>query len=236
MTGFAAGAAASGFLAGLVEGVEALTVVLALGAVRGWRSPLAGVAAGLAALAVTAAALGPALLAIPLGALKLGLGVLLLLFGLRWLRKAMLRAAGVLAQRDEIKAFQAAESRFATGARAGWDPVAFAAALQIVLLEGAEIVFIVIALGAGAGRLAPPALGALLAVALVAGLGVLLHRPVARLPENAVKLTVGVLLAAFGTFWTGEGIGAWPGGDWMLLALLPFWAAIAFAGVRGARA
>jgi uncharacterized membrane protein len=236
MTGLAAGAAASGFLAGLVEGVEALTVVLALGTVRGWRSPLLGVAAGLAALAVTVAAVGPALLAMKLGLLKLGLGVLLLLFGLRWLRKAMLRAAGVLAHRDETKAFAAAERRYASSARAAWDPVAFAAALQIVLLEGSEIIFIVIALGAGAARLAPPALGALAAVALVAALGVGLHRPVASLPENAVKMTVGVLLAAFGTFWTGEGLAAWPGGDWMLLALPPFWAAVAFAGVRMARA
>jgi uncharacterized membrane protein len=236
MMGFAAGTAASGFLAGLVEGVEALTVVLAVGAQRGWRSPVAGVLAGLASLAGLVTLLGPALMAAPLSALRLVLGVLLLLFGLRWLRKAILRAAGVIPRRDERAAYARAEQRYGVVAVSGWDSVGFAASFQIVLLEGAEVVFIVLALGAGGGSLMSASAGAAASVLLVAVLGVLLHRPVAGLPENDIKLVVGIILSAFGTFWTGEGLaGAWPGGDWMLAALLGFWALIAFAGVRLAR-
>ncbi len=236
MMGFAAGTAASGFLAGLVEGVEALTVVLAVGTQRGWRGAMAGVLSGLACLAVVVALLGPALMAAPLPALRVALGVLLLLFGLRWLRKAVLRSAGVIPKRDEQAAYARAGQRFGASAAPGWDSVGVAATFQIVLLEGAEVVFIVLALGAGGGSLASATAGALASVLLVALLGVFLHRPIAGLPENDIKLAVGIILSAFGTFWTGEGLaGAWPGGDWMLAALLGFWALVACAGIALAR-
>jgi uncharacterized membrane protein len=183
-------------------------------------------------LVLTASAAGPALLAAPVIWLKLLLGVLLLVFGMRWLRKAVLRAAGVLPLRDETAAYNAATRRFAAGIHEGWDGAGFAAALQIVLIEGAEVILIVLALGAGSGRLFAASAGAAAALAVVVILGVLLHRPVAELPKNAVKLAVGVLLVSFGTFWIGEGAGIWPDGDWMLLILILLWAAAAFAGIR----
>ena len=201
------------FLASLVECVEALTVVLAVGSVRGWRSALAGAAAALLLLAVIVAALGPALTRIPLHIVQLAVGAMILLFGLRWLRKAILRAAGLIPLHDEQAAFQknAAAMRGVDGAR-GWDKPAFAASFNITMLEGTEVVFIVIALGAGGtGLLLPAAGGALAALLTVSALGLALHRPLARVPENTLKFTVGVLLAAFGTFWVAEGAGlAWP--------------------------
>ncbi len=209
-----------------------MTVVLAVAAARGWRSPLLGVGAGMLLLVLTAALLGPALLAAPVGWLKLLLGVLLLVFGVRWLHKAVMRAAGVLPLRDEAAAFDAARRRFASGARRGWDGEAFAAAFQIVLIEGAEVILIVLALGAGSGRILPASAGAAAALTSVVILGVLLHRPVAELPENAVKLAVGVLLVSFGTFWIGEALGIWRDADWMLLILILLWAAAAIAGIR----
>jgi uncharacterized membrane protein len=204
------------FLASLVECVEALTVVLAVGSVRGWSSPLAGAAAGLVVLAGLVAALGPALARIPLHLVQLAVGTMILLFGMRWLRKAILRAAGLIPLHDEQAAYarSAAAMREAGPERSrGWDKLAFAAAFNIVMLEGTEVVFIVIALGAGgSGLLLPAGLGALAALIAVAGLGFALHRPLARVPENTLKLVVGVLLSGFGTFWVGEGAGfAWPG-------------------------
>ena len=210
------------FLASLVECVEALTVVLAVGSVRGWSSPLAGVAAALAVLAGLVAALGPALARIPLHLVQLVVGAMILLFGMRWLRKAILRAAGLIPLHDEQAAFakNAAAMRDAgTGHVSGGpvsrgpDKLAFAAAFNIVMLEGTEVVFIVIALGAGgSGLLLAAGLGALAALVAVAGLGFALHRPLSRVPENTVKFVVGVLLSGFGTFWVGEGAGfAWPG-------------------------
>jgi uncharacterized membrane protein len=193
---------------------------------------LLGVGAGLLLLVLAAALLGPALLAAPVGWLKLLLGVLLLVFGLRWLRKAVLHAAGVLPLRDEAAAYDAATRRFATDAHRGWDGPGFAAAFQIVLIEGAEVILIVLAVGAGGGGLLPASAGAAAAVALVVLLGVLLHRPVAELPENIVKMAVGVLLVSFGTFWIGESVGIWPGGDWMLPILILLWAGAALAGIR----
>jgi uncharacterized membrane protein len=185
------------FLASTVECVEALTVVLAVGSVRGWRSTLSGAAAALGLLAAIVAALGPALSHIPLGLIQLAVGIMILLFGLRWLRKAILRSAGLIPLHDEQAAFVKNT----------------AAAFNITMLEGTEVVFIVIALGAGGtGLLLPAALGAFAALLVVSALGLMLHRPLARIPENTLKFVVGVLLSAFGTFWIAEGAGLhWPG-------------------------
>jgi len=226
------------FLASLVEFVEALTVVLAVGSIRGWRSALGGSGSAIAVLLALIAILGPALTRIPLGPLQLGVGTLLLLFGLRWLRKAILRAAGVIPLHDEAAAFEK-ESRALRqlGGDGGWDRVGFATAFQITMLEGAEVVFIVIAIGAGgAGLLVPASLGALAALGLVAILGLAVHRPLANVPENALKFVVGVLLSAFGAFWVGEGIGIeWPGADWSILALITGFFAVALAAVGSCR-
>lgn len=212
------------FLAALVECVEALTVVLAVGAVRGWRSALAGSATGLLVLLLLVVLLGRALARIPLHQFQLVVGALLLLFGMRWLRKAVLRAAGVLAQHDEAAIYQR-EMRALRGqavATHAWDRLAFMASFKITMLEGIEVVFIVLAIGAGRpGLLWPASLGALAALLVVATLGLAVHRPLARVPENTLKFAVGVLLSAFGTFWCGEGMGyAWPGGDWSIPGLV----------------
>ena len=208
------------FLASLVEFVEALTIVLAVGAVRGWRGALGGTGLALLVLASLVAVLGPALTRIPLNLVQLGVGGLLLLFGMRWLRKAVLRAAGVIALHDEDAAYaaQTAALRARGGTGGAWDRVAVSTAFKITMIEGIEVVFIVIAIGAGgAGLLLPATLGAAAALLLVVALGLVLHRPVAMIPENTLKFAVGVLLCAFGTFWVGEGFGVeWPGGDWSL--------------------
>jgi uncharacterized membrane protein len=226
MSGLASAAPSmlASFMASMVEFVEALTIVLAVGAVRGWRSALIGTAAALAVLAALVALLGPALTRIPLASVQLVVGTLLLLFGLRWLRKAILRAAGVLALHDETRAF-AEETATLRGkgsvSMQAIDTLAFATAFKIVMLEGIEVVFIVVAIGASGDLLAPAAASAGAALLVVIALGFLLHRPVAAIPENTLKFGVGVLLSAFGTFWLGEGIGAtWPGEDWSLLALV----------------
>ncbi len=227
------------FLASLVECVEALTVVLAVGSVRGWRSPLIGSATAIAVLLAIVAALGPALSNIPLPILQLTVGTLLLLFGLRWLRKAILRAAGLIPLHDEQAAFSknAQAMRQVTNARTPWDKIAFAAAFNITMLEGTEVVFIVIAIGAGrAGTLLPASIGAVAALLVVIALGIILHRPLARVPENTLKFIVGVLLSAFGTFWIGEGMGLqWPAADWSILALIIAYLAVALAMVPTCR-
>ncbi len=223
------------FLASLVEFVEALTVVLAVGTVRGWRPALIGTGAALAVLLLIIVALGPALARIPLELVQLGVGTLLLLFGMRWLRKAMLRAGGVIALHDEEAAFASETAQLRAGRRtflAGLDRVALATAFKIVMLEGIEVVFIVIAIGATGDLLVPAALGALAALVFVVVLGVALHRPLARVPENTLKFAVGVLLAAFGVFWVGEGLGLeWPGGDLALFGLAAAFLAVALAGI-----
>jgi Ca2+/H+ antiporter, TMEM165/GDT1 family len=211
------------FLASLVECVEALTVVLAVGSVRGWRSALVGSATAIATLLLLIATLGRALTRVPLQPLQLVIGTLLLLFGLRWLRKAILRSAGQIPIHDEEAAFakNSASMRRLPAARR-WDRIAFSAAFQIVMLEGTEVVFIVIAIGAGgAGLLLPASLGAVAALAVVTAFGFALHQPLANVPENKLKFVVGVLLSAFGTFWVGEGAHfIWPGGDWSILGLV----------------
>ncbi len=210
-------------MASLVEFVEALTVVLAVGVVRGWRSALVGAGAALLLLLTLVASFGQSLARIPLSLLQLLIGTLLLLFGLRWLRKAILRSAGLLALHDEVASFakHTASLEILGIPSSAWDRVGVATAFKIVMLEGIEVVFIVIALGAGAGRLLPASLGAAAALVTVIALGIAIHRPLGRIPENALKLGVGILLAAFGTFWVAEGMHlAWPHADWSLLALI----------------
>jgi uncharacterized membrane protein len=211
------------FLASLVEFIEALTVVLAVGAVRGWRGALGGAGLALLVLVLLVIVLGPAITQIPQSVVQLALGALLLLFGMRWLRKAILRAAGVIALHDENAAYakESAALRALGGFAAGWDRVAVSTSFKITMVEGIEVVFIVIAMGGGGrGLLMPAAMGALAALVLVALLGLALHRPVAMIPENMLKFVVGLLLCSFGTFWLGEGMGFdWPGGDWSLMTL-----------------
>lgn len=223
------------FLASLVECVEALTVILAVGSVRGWRGALRGTAAGIAVLLLTVAVLGRAVLSIPLHIAQLAVGTLLLLFGLRWLRKAILRAAGLIPLHDEQAVFSSrSELMRTTGAG---DKAGFIACFQIVMLEGAEVVFIVIALGAGeSGLLAAASLGAVAALAVVSALGLAVHRPLARVPENTLKFIVSILLCSFGTFWVGEGMSmSWPGGDWSLAGLLGAFLVLALFSVSVSR-
>jgi Ca2+/H+ antiporter, TMEM165/GDT1 family len=211
------------FMASLVEFVEALTVVLAVGSVRGWKATLGGTAGALLTLVVLVVLLGRSLALVPIFLLQVGIGVLLLLFGLRWLRKAILRAAGALPLHDEDKAFEkeTASLRLRVPADHRWDRVAFATAYKIVMLEGIEVVFIVIALGSSAAFILPAAVGAAGALGCVVLLGLALHRPLSTIPENTLKFAVGILLTAFGTFWVGEGIGVtWPTRDGSVLALI----------------
>ena len=223
------------FLASIVEFVEALTVILAVGSTRGWRDALTGAGAAMAVLLALVAVLGPALALLPLHWLQIGIGTLLLLFGLRWLRKAILRAAGVIPLHDETAAFakEAEAMRKAGAAGAGFDHVGFAAAFQITMLEGVEVVFIVIAVGAGGvGLMLPAAVAALAALAVVVALGLIVHKPLARVPENTLKFVVGILLTGFGSFWLGEGFGiAWPGDDWSILGLVGGFLLVALASV-----
>lgn len=221
------------FLASLVEVVEAFTIVLAVSTLQGVRPAMAGTVAALAVLGLVIAAFGQLLALVPLHLLQLVIGVLLLLFGLGWLRKAALRTAGIVPLHDEAAIY----ARETAGLRReGVSPGASAwlggmVAFKAVLLEGLEVAFIVIAAGAG-GHLAQAATGAALACVLVLGVGVVVHRPLTRVPENALKFVVGVMLSAFGVFWTGEGLGIeWPGND---LALLPFAAVFHAAGLLAA--
>jgi uncharacterized membrane protein len=215
----AATAVSTAFLASLVEAVEALTIVLAVASVRGWRPAALGAAAGLGLLALIVAALGPLLDQMPIHSLQLMIGVLLLLFGMRWLRKAILRAAGVIPLHDEAAAFAAGTAELRQH-QSQLDWLAGLASFKAVLLEGLEVVFIVIAVGAGRGLLLPASAGALGACGLVAIAGFVLRRPLARVPENTLKFAVGIMLSAFGVFWIGEGLGvAWPGAD---LAIVGF--------------
>jgi uncharacterized membrane protein len=216
----AAPAVTAAFLASLVEAVEAFTIVLAAGTLRGWRAAIAGSAAGLAVLALIVVTLGPQLDMVPLHLLQLVIGVLLLLFGMGWLRKAVLRSAGIIPLHDEDAAFaaEAADLGEASTSRPGaFDWLGGVMSFKAVLVEGLEVVFIVIAVGAGRGLLVPASLGALAACMVVLAIGAIVHRPLARVPGNTLKFTVGVILSAFGVFWTGEGLGiAWPGADLMI--------------------
>jgi uncharacterized membrane protein len=229
------------FLASLVEFVEALTIVLAVGTIRGWRAALTGVLLGTALLVLLVVLFGPALQRVPLTTLQLVVGTLLLLFGMRWLRKAVLRSAGVIGMHDEAAIYARetaalASHEAATAAvPARLDVVAVATAFKAVTLEGLEVIFIVIATGAG-GMLIPASVGAAAAGVIVVLVGLALRRPLARVPENTLKYAVGVLLSAFGVFWIGEGLRfAWPGADLALIGLVIGFLVISALGVLVAK-
>ena len=219
--------------------VEALTIVLGVGVVRGWRSTLIGVAVATIALATLVAALGPALRLIPIGTLRLVVGALLLTFGLQWLRKAILRSSGYIALHDEDEAFREERAQAAAAGheqRAGLDWYSFTVAFKGVLLEGLEVVFIVISFGAAQGRLAPAVVGAAAAVVVVVAAGVLARGPLERVPENTIKFTVGLLLTSFGCFWAAEGVGVdWPGDELSLLGVIAFFGVVSYVLVQALR-
>jgi uncharacterized membrane protein len=222
------------FLACAVEAVEATTIVLAAGTARDWRSAAAGTGAALVVLAAIVAVAGPAVSAIPLHALRLVIGALLLVFGLQWLRKAILRASGHKALHDEEKLYAehlAAAAAAQPGGRSALVPdwYGFTLAFKGVVLEGLEVVFIVLTFGSNARDIPVAAIAAAVAVVLVAGVGVAVRAPLARVPENTLKFIVGIMLTSFGLLWGAEGAGAhWPGSDAALLVLIP---AVALGGV-----
>lgn len=227
------------FGASAVEMVEALTIVVAAGTARGWRPALRGAGAALALLAVLVVAGGvPLVRYTPIDALRMAVGAMLLLLGLSWLRKAVLRAAGVLAAHDEdaIYADTVRELSLDATARSPHDRAAFSVSFKGVFLEGIEVVLIVISLGASQHRLGQAAGAAVLAALVVAGVGVVVARQLSEVPENAMKLVVGVMLTSFGTFWIGEGAGVrWPGSDGFLPALVALFALSAAASVAWVR-
>jgi Ca2+/H+ antiporter, TMEM165/GDT1 family len=230
------GLLAAVMLAAAVEFVEAFTIVLAMGLTRGWRSTLAGTAAALVTLALVVVVAGYALATwFPESLLQLIIGALLLIFGLQWLRKAILRSAGLKAEHDELATFEA-EAQAAQGAASqtvmGLDWFAFVVSFKGVLLEGLEVVFIVLTFGLSAGNVPLAAAGAAIAGAIVLAVGAVVHRPLSRVPENTIKYGVGILLSTFGTFWAVEGLGVfspdgssleWPAGDLALLGVLIGW-------------
>jgi uncharacterized membrane protein len=222
------------FLACVVEAVEATTIVLAAGTTRDWRSASWGVLSALAVLAALVAVLGPALSTVPLRGLRLLVGGLLLIFGLQWVRKAVLRATGYKALHDEETIYRAqvsaASEAPAVRRAAVADWYAFTLSFKGVLLEGLEVAFIVLTFGANQHSVALAAAAAVAAVLVVAALGFVVRAPLARVPENTMKFVVGVMLTSFGTFWGAEGAGArWPGGDAALLVITPAVAAFALA-------
>jgi uncharacterized membrane protein len=227
---------AGAFLASAVEMVEALTIVLGVGVVRGWRSTLIGAGSALVVLALLVAALGPALSHIPIDALRLVVGALLLAFGLQWLRKAILRSSGYVSLHDEDEAFRSEREQAAaagTEMRAGLDWYSFTVAFKGVLLEGLEVVFIVISFGTAQDALGLAAAGAAAAFVVVVAAGVLAQGPLSRVPENTIKYAVGLLLTSFGCFWGAEGAGVdWPGDEVSLLGVIAFFVVFSFALVR----
>lgn len=213
------------FLGSFVEVVEAFTIILAVGVTQSWRPAIIGTGLALAVLAVLVLVFGPMLALIPVQVVQYVIGTLLVLFGMRWLRKAILRASGHIALHDEEKAFADEANALrgqASDRRANF--LAGLAAFKAVLLEGIEVVFIVLAVGSAPGMIGYASAGAAAACALVLVAGLLLHRPLSAVPENALKFVVGLLLTAFGIFWIGEGIGThWPGED---LVLFPIFGAL----------
>ena len=248
MTGAEWGLVVAAFAASFVEFVEALTIVLAMGATRGWRSALAGTGAALVALVVFTVVAGYSLATwLPEAALQLVVGVLLLIFGLQWLRKAILRSAGRKSMHDEAAEFRAqtdAARAAGSGRVLGVDAFGFVVSFKGVFLEGVEVVFVVITFGLSADNVPLAALGAAAAGVIVVGLGIAMHRPLAAIPENTLKYGVGLLLASFGTYWTVEGLGLfgdtghsleWPGGDWAIVVLLGLWLLLSRGLVMGLR-
>jgi uncharacterized membrane protein len=227
---------AASFLASAVEMVEALTIVLAVGVTRGWHSSLVGVGTALFVLAAGVVALGPALDRVPIDTLRLVVGGLLLVFGIQWWRKALLRYSGLKALHDEEAAFaqeREAAEKHGRQTRAGLDWYAFTLCFKGVLLEGLEVAFIVVTFGATSRAVGPAALGAAAALVLVLLAGLALHRPLSQVPENTLKFAVGILLSAFGTFWAAEGAGArWPGADAAILGLMVLYLVLSYVLVR----
>lgn len=227
---------AATFLACAVEMVEALTIVLAAAMTRGWRSVRLGIGAALIVLAGVVAVLGSALTFLPLDALRVVVGFLLLSLGLQWLRKALLRAAGYVPLHDEEKIFERDVAEFgASGApvKPGFDAYAFTLSFKGVFLEGLEVAFIVVTIGAAHDDYALAIVAAVAALVVVAIAGVIVHRPLSRVPENTMKLGVGLMLTTFGTFWGAEGAGVhWPGSDLMILGVLAFYSVLAFVLVE----
>jgi Ca2+/H+ antiporter, TMEM165/GDT1 family len=222
------------FLASTVEMVEALTIVLAVGVTRGWKSALLGVGAAVLTLAVIVIAVGPALITfVPLNTLRSVIGVLLLVFGLQWLRKAVLRSTGRKAKHDEDAIYAEQVAELSEGpAPGGWDGTGFAVAYKGVFLEGLEVVIIVLTLGSSAHRLAVAATSAVIAALVVVAVGLVLARQLSSVPENAMKMVVGVMLVSFGTVWTGEGIGVhWPNPDLSIVVMVAFFAVVAWVAV-----
>jgi uncharacterized membrane protein len=215
--------ALASFAASAVEMVEALTIALAVGVTRGWRSVAVGATAAVLALGVIVAALGPALTHIPLNSLRLVVGALLAIFGLTWLRKAVLRAGGAKALHDEDAIYREELERLSSVGqdRGAFDWYGFTVVFKGVLLEGLEVAFIVLTFGATQGHIGVAALAALGALVVVLIVGFVVHAPLSRVPENTLKFAVGVMLTAFGTFWATEGVGAhWPGGDAFIPVLI----------------
>jgi uncharacterized membrane protein len=224
MSGTQLGLVASVFIACMVEAVEALTIVLAVGATRSWRSAMTGVGVALIALAAVTAALGPALTALPINVLRGVVGGLLLVFGLQWLRKAILRASGLKALHDEEAAFakEAEQAREAGTVASGIDGYSFFVSFKGTFLEGLEVVFIALTFGSNQKDVPLAAVAAVAAVLVVVAAGAALRAPLAKVPENSLKFVVGVMLTSFGVFWGGEGVHAhWPGGDAALLVVIP---------------
>ncbi|HZQ82367.1 MAG TPA: hypothetical protein VFB25_10385 [Gaiellaceae bacterium] len=222
----------SAFLASAVEMVEALTIVLAAGITAGWRPALKGVAAAVVVLAAIVAVLGPALTVVPLNDLRLVVGAFLLVFGLQWLRKAILRASGHKALHDEDAIYAETIAEVHAGSVSG-----FVLSFKGVLLEGLEVAFIVLTFGSTQGSIPLAAVGAAAAVILVAGAGIAVRAPLSRVPENAMKFAVGLMLTSFGIFWSAEGAGAnWPGDDASLVGVLAFVCLVSALLVRVLRA
>jgi uncharacterized membrane protein len=222
------------FIACVVEAVEALTIVLATGITRQWRSTFQGMAAALVALAVITAAVGPAINELPLTALRVVVGALLAIFGLQWLRKAVLRATGYKALHDEASAYlrevTAAQAARQESRRGVTDWYSFTLAFKGVLLEGLEVVFIVVTFGDNQKNYGAAVIGAAAAIVLVTIVGIAVRAPLTKVPENWMKLAVGVMLTSFGTFWGAEGAGVrWPGNDAALLVVIPVVAVVAAA-------
>ena len=220
------------FVACVVEAVEALTIVLAAGLTREWRSTFQGMGAALVVLAVVTAAVGPALTLLPLSALRLVVGALLAIFGLQWLRKAVLRATGYKALHDEASAYlrevAAAEAAPVQARRGVNDWYSFTLAFKGVLLEGLEVVFIVLTCGANQRNVGAAVIGAVAAIVVVTVGGIAVRAPLAKVPENRMKFAVGIMHTSFGTFWGAVGAGvSWPGIDAALLVLVPLVALVA---------
>jgi len=226
------------FAASLVECVEALTIVLAVSSVSGWRSGLLGASSGVVLLVALVGLAGGALVRVPLNELHIFIGLILLAFGFSWLRKAVLRAAGIKPQRDEAAIYRRKIDEMRSNRVAGsgnrLDLLATTAAFKAVVIEGVEVVLIVVAVGRVAGTLVPAAMGAIAAVIVVVALAIAIHRPLTRVPENALKFGVGVVIVSFGIFWFGEGLGfAWVGGDLAVIAIIACVFAFAHLCVAG---